>query len=286
MNHQSNIKVEQLQFEHIAAFKAWKEESEYKTLSQYSLKCAPHQYGINNVYYFYCNRAGTYTTKGIEKRQHKSQGTSKLGNQCTSHIKAMENTDTGEVKVEYCATHSHTIKLAHLRIPDKTRMDIAAKLQQGVSMERILDDIRDTVTNQVNREHLIKKKDLRNIKMQYNVDGITRDKNDLTSVSAWVTEMMGQKFNPIILYKAQGQEQLSHMDNTSNDDFLLCIQTEFQRDMFREFGSNVVCIDSTHGTNAYDFKLTTVIVVDEYGEGVPVGWMISNREDAPIIMDF
>ena len=29
----------------------------------------------------------------------------------------------------------------------------------------------------------------------------------------------------------------------------------------------VLCVDSTHGTNGYDFTLITVLVVDEYGEG-------------------
>ncbi len=47
--------------------------------------------------------------------------------------------------------------------------------------------------------------------------------------------------------------------------------------MLMKFGSNVVCADSTHGTNSYDFYLTNLLVVDEYGEGIPVGWLISNN---------
>ena len=43
---------------------------------------------------------------------------------------------------------------------------------------------------------------------------------------------------------------------------------------------------STHGTNMYDFKLITVLVLDELGEGVPVAWMISNREDALALTPF
>ena len=41
----------------------------------------------------------------------------------------------------------------------------------------------------------------------------------------------------------------------------------------------VICIDSTHKTTGYDFLLITVMVVDEYGEGYPVAWCLSNRED-------
>ena len=87
-------------------------------------------------------------------------------------------------------------------------------------------------------------------------------------------------YNPVLLFKEQGTEQPQGLDNFSDNDFILCLQTQFQRDMFTELGSNVVCVDATHGINMYDFQLITIIVMDEYGEGLPVGWMISNREDA------
>jgi len=37
---------------------------------------------------------------------------------------------------------------------------------------------------------------------------------------------------------------------------------------------------STHGTNAYDFHLTTLLVIDNYGEGFPVAFCISNKIDS------
>ena len=40
--------------------------------------------------------------------------------------------------------------------------------------------------------------------------------------------------------------------------------------MAQKFASKGVCIDSTHGTTGYDFLLTTVMVTDECGEGLPV----------------
>ena len=52
------------------------------------------------------------------------------------------------------------------------------------------------------------------------------------------------------------------------------------------FCKNGICADTTHGTNHYDFNLLTLLVVDEYGEGIPVGWMISNREDTLVIVEF
>ena len=50
--------------------------------------------------------------------------------------------------------------------------------------------------------------------------------------------------------------------------------------MMKSFGPDkIVCIDSTHGTNEYDFFLISILVVDEYGEGFPVAWCLSNRQD-------
>jgi len=34
-----------------------------------------------------------------------------------------------------------------------------------------------------------------------------------------------------------------------------------------QYAHKVMCVDATHGTNAYRFKLITVMVADDYGEG-------------------
>ena len=49
---------------------------------------------------------------------------------------------------------------------------------------------------------------------------------------------------------------------------------------------NVVCVDATHGTSIYTFFLVTMLTMDEYGEGIPVAWMLSNREDAMALHTF
>ena len=56
--------------------------------------------------------------------------------------------------------------------------------------------------------------------------------------------------------------------------------------MMAKFGSNIICVDATHGTTMYDFLLITVLVMDEYGEGVPVAWALSNREDQTALAEF
>ena len=50
----------------------------------------------------------------------------------------------------------------------------------------------------------------------------------------------------------------------------------------------MVCVDTTHGTNAYDFKLVTrtLLVVDEYREGFPVVWCTTNKKDRVVQFEF
>ena len=77
--------------------------------------------------------------------------------------------------------------------------------------------------------------------------------------------------------------------------------TGFQASLFNTFSHRIVCLDSTHKTNHYRFKLLTLVVRDEYHNGrlntikkmhmhgllfiigMPVAWAISDREDADTI---
>ena len=74
----------------------------------------------------------------------------------------------------------------------------------GVSMDRILHDIRENVVNKLDRKHLINRKDLHNIKAQFGIDGIMRHRDDAISVMSWVAEMCRLEYNPILAFKPQG----------------------------------------------------------------------------------
>ena len=88
-------------------------------------------------------------------------------------------------------------------------------------MDRVMDDIRNATIKQMNRQHLITKHDLHNIKAQFNIDGIVKHKNDLFGVRAWVKELREMKYNPVIVFKKQGEEPQEDLDNMSMKDFLI-----------------------------------------------------------------
>ena len=185
----------------------------------------------------------------------------------------------GSIKADVVLTHyGHEKELQHIRVTKQRRNEIAAKMRQGVSRDKILDEIRDGVTSNLCRHQLMTRKDLANIERAYGLRDVQRHANDQQSVLAWIQEWKQAEENPILYYKLQGQEAEDGYD-LAKDDFFIAMQTPLQKQMFQKFASKGVCCDTTHGTNAYDFSLTTILVIDEYGQGFPAGWCLSSHED-------
>ena len=184
-----------------------------------------------------------------------------------------------------CHTHyGHQTRLGHIRLGAQDRLQIAGKLAQGVTLDKILDDVRSSVSDNFKRVHLLQRKDIHNIERVFKLDGGQRHHDDATSVAAWVEEMRGKgEGNVALSYKPQGASD--NKTGLQTDDFIV-LQTPVQAEMLKKFGGKVVCVDATHGTNAYEFKLITLLVVDEYGEGFPVAWCIANREDRVLLIGF
>ena len=148
-------------------------------------------------------------------------------------MKATTDLLTGRVVVQYCSTHhNHEVRLGHVRKPHDTRMKIAAQLQQGVKMERIMNNIRQNTVGGINREHLVTKKDIHNIRNQYNI-GVM---HDLTSVCAWVEELNCLPYNPVLLFNHNKTTWIiSEMEYKQNFSVMLC-----------KYGHMCICMDVTH----------------------------------------
>ena len=82
-----------------------------------------------------------------------------------------------------------------------------------------------------------------------------------------VAELKQEVYNPILCYKRQGTPD-PNFPQLPADSFIVAFQTEFQKELYEMFASTIVCVDSTHKTNCHDFKLITILVPDEYGEGI------------------
>ena len=195
--------------------------------------------------------------------------------------------NSGEVNVEFCSSHcNHACQVSHLPISDNFKKQISAKLSLGVGEEEILNQIRCGCSelDGICREHLVTRQDILNIKRRLNIESVRKHADDHTSVYAWVEEFKKEVYNPILYYKPQGVD--CPAGNLHNSDFLLVLQTEFQKDLFLEHGSHVVCMDATHGTNLYNFQLITILIMDSLGEGIPVAWAIGNHENTQLLTVF
>lgn len=85
---------------------------------------------------------------------------------------------------------------------------IATKIQQGVTRERILDDIRESVGETFCRQHLIERQDLANLERAYGLQRAQRHGNNQQSVLAWISEWESstESKSPVLYYKFQGEE--------------------------------------------------------------------------------
>lgn len=201
--HNTNVNIKQLKFQSYHSFLAFKNEEELKCNTQYVQQCGRQisTDGNSERCYYYCNRSGRYVSHSTGKRQTKSQGSCKVGSQCTAHMKVHHNKTNGTVDVHYCDYHhNHAVKLIHLRIPEQIRLTIAAQLHDGVSMDKIMDSIRDKLYSAIKREQLVTRIDIQNIKRQYNIECLQKAKNDLTSVIVWVRELEALEYNPITVF--------------------------------------------------------------------------------------
>ena len=214
-SHKEDISSTQHFFTNYNEFKDWKRK-EMSTRSLYVKVSGCRVHGVNRKRYFYCHRSGVFQTKGNGLRAMKTQGTCKIAFFCTAHMKVSEDTITGKVTVSYCKNHTgHDLEICHLRIPTVTKLWIASKLQIGVTVDIILDDVRDKVNvdGTIEREHLMSHQDIHNVQYHLNLESVEKHCNDHTSVSAWVAEMRGMAYNPVLVFKNQGVDQNDDCDN-------------------------------------------------------------------------
>ena len=94
-------------------FEEWKKNFERESCSYFVKSSGNKISGSSKRSYFYCNRSGTFQTRGKGKRMIKSQGSSKLDTYCTASIQ-LSYQPGGSIKAIINKTHyGHTCSLGH-----------------------------------------------------------------------------------------------------------------------------------------------------------------------------
>ena len=116
------------------------------------------------------------------------------------------------------------------------------------------------------RKHFISKKDVGNVRVRIEDLTVIWNQEDAMSVDLFVREQQQEPYDSILLYKYQHDNDPACL-TLPKESLPLALQTEFQKQLYKEYASKVLCIDATHGTNVYKFKVITVMVTDDCGQG-------------------
>lgn len=112
--------------------------------------------------------------------------------------------------------------------------------------------IKEHISDQyASRKHFITKQDVSNIRVKVNDNSTIRHQNDALSVSLFVAELQEEEYNPVLLFKKQGEECIEYPEKKIS---FLCYRHNF-KEIYQSNGHKILCIDATHGTNAYRFLL-------------------------------
>lgn len=101
-------------------------------------------------------------------------------------------------------------------------------------------------------------------------------------ISSW--EPLGPD-NPVLFY----QPQQTDAEGNITQHFVLVLASSFGLDMINAFGAGddrMVLLDATGGTNQYGYQLYGMLVVDEWREGVPCAFMITDSQEANEVQKF
>ena len=84
-------------------------------------------------------------------------GVCKMMKTCSAFMSTTMDLASGAITVEYCSHHvGHNLDIGHLRLSQELRSDIAGLLHQGVTVDKVMDTIRQRITGvTLQRDHLL-----------------------------------------------------------------------------------------------------------------------------------
>ncbi|XP_037070712.1 uncharacterized protein LOC119091902 isoform X2 [Pollicipes pollicipes] len=280
------------EFSSLDEFQAWKDQYEADTGAVYNVASSRPRSGTTARYL--CSRSGVYAPAGTGKRRLKSQGTCKLGCRCTSDVMATTREDGTVLVTVHPFHYGHSMGISnipHVRIPSLHKAAIKEKLLTGVSMSRIMKDVREAFGAEAaagtssSCPYWLQRRDLHNMCRSVGItaaDGsAVKNRNEVISVQMFAEEIRSSDQQHLLAFKLPGEADSNGA--LRDEDFVFAFCSSFQLAKFVQHGAKVVCMDGTHATSGHDFHLITLLVVTETGAGMPVAWLISSREDEPAI---
>lgn len=276
-----NIKMVylEMEFDTFADFENWKEIYEKEAKCRFVKKSGSRMcVEGERATYLYCSRSGKVISKKLTKKRQRIS--TKISNHCTASIKYLQ-TDDGKIKAKLCGTHyGHKNEIELLRMTKSDKLNIAGKLQQGHTAEIILDSIRASAGNDIDRIHLINRKDIKNIEKAHGIqmnDNRPTVVNEKFNMDTWVSEISSKlEESPVLFYKGECKPH----EKLGDKDICLILMTKGQADTLKRFGED----GAFYGTcmsikSCFGLYLVALSLVNDINRGVPVSFMITSRID-------
>lgn len=73
--------------------------------------------------------------------------------------------------------------------------------------------------------------------------------------------------------------EIHHFEGPNVNEAFVVLANSHQLDLLKQFGPNLICIDSTHGCSMYGHMVTTLMIRDTRNENYPVAYCISQKKD-------
>ena len=172
-------------------------------------------------------------------------------------------------------THiNHEIERGHCNLSNNTRLRVASLLMAGMKEDRIIEIFRGK--DKQDRSYYLKRKDIRNIKDEFFLDDFDKE----PSIDAKSVDLIVSKWkDDVIAYKPHGKVSPSFPDFDESDFFLtLMFPYQVQMTEYVKKENSVVTIDATHGMSN-KLQLVTILTLDEWREGKPLAFCITQRTD-------
>ncbi|KAJ8911683.1 hypothetical protein NQ315_017135 [Exocentrus adspersus] len=148
-----NIEIQKKEFDIISTFLAWKEETELENRSKFIKKHFVVKSQAHEITDFICHRSGYFYSEGTGKRHFNILGSKKIDGFCPANIRLIKNND-GSCKAVFLNTHvGHENDLGHLQLSCAERRMLAERIALKIPFDEILDDIRESVTEDQLKHH-------------------------------------------------------------------------------------------------------------------------------------
>ncbi|KAJ8044375.1 Zinc finger transcription factor family protein 17 [Holothuria leucospilota] len=270
--HLKKLRIQHRQFSSGKEFDDWKKQTERMYGAWFVLSNGLKIYENYTTRYYYCNKSGVSKGKAIRDLKDSS----KTNGRCCAYIIKKQDKNSGKVTIEYSLDHvGHTTKMGLSVVTDDVSRIISSANSSGGKVQSLMDEIcRTVIRSDCYSSGTVDKDPQSEIRIH-----IPETQDQMATLTKLMDKLQERQDNPVIIYKPKGDVSFE----MSSEDFILGVQTLFQRDMMKKYAKNIVCVNTSQNIPCFKISL---MVIDSCGDAVPVGWLLSNKKDRILFKPF